>query len=188
MQAVETYNDRVVRQFTIATIFWGIVGMTRRRADRRAARVAGAQFRHSVADLQPPAPAAHECGDLRVRRLRVCSRRRTTSCSARAQVRLFSDKLAAFTFWGWQTVIVLVAITLPLGITQNKEYAEPEWSIDILITIVWVAFAVVFFGTLATRRVKHIYVANWFYGAYIITIAVLHVVNNVAIPVSLWKS
>jgi cytochrome c oxidase cbb3-type subunit 1 len=103
-------------------------------------------------------------------------------------VRLFSDKLANFTFWGWQLVILLAAVTLPLGITQGKEYAELEWPIDILITIVWVAYAVVFFGTLAMRRMKHIYVANWFFAAYIITIAVLHIVNNIAVPVSLTKS
>jgi len=103
-------------------------------------------------------------------------------------VRLFADRLAAFTFWGWQAVILAAAITLPLGITQSKEYAELEWPIDILITIVWVSYAVVFFGTIAKRRVKHIYVANWFYAAFILTIAVLHVFNNLAIPVSLTKS
>ena len=103
-------------------------------------------------------------------------------------VRLFSDKLANFTFWGWQLVIVLAAITLPLGITQSKEYAELEWPIDLLIAVVWVAYAIVFFGTLAMRKVKHIYVANWFFAAYIITIAVLHIINNLAIPVSLTKS
>jgi len=89
------------------------------------------------------------------------------------EVRLFSDKLAGFVFWGWQAVIVLAAITLPLGITQSKEYAELEWPIDILITLVWVAYAVVFFGTIAKRKVKHIYVANWFYGAFIVAIALL---------------
>ena len=103
-------------------------------------------------------------------------------------VRLFCDRLAAFTFWGWQLVIVLAAITLPLGITTGKEYAELEWPIDVLIAVVWVAYAVVFFGTLAKRRVKHIYVANWFFAAYIITIAVLHIVNSAEIPVSLTKS
>jgi len=101
---------------------------------------------------------------------------------------LISDKLAAFTFWGWQLVILLAAITLPLGITQGKEYAELEWPIDLLIAVVWVAYGIVFFGTLAIRKVKHIYVANWFFAAYIITIAVLHIVNNLAIPVSLTKS
>jgi len=104
------------------------------------------------------------------------------------QVRLFSDGLAAFTFWGWTLVILLAAISLPLGITSSKEYAELEWPIDLLITLVWVAYAIVFFGTLAKRRVRHIYVANWFFGAFILTIAVLHVVNSLAMPVSLTKS
>jgi cytochrome c oxidase cbb3-type subunit 1 len=86
-------------------------------------------------------------------------------------------------FWGWQLVIVLAAITLPLGFTQGKEYAELEWPIDILIAVVWVAYAVVFFGTIAKRKVKHIYVANWFFGAFIITVALLHIVNSLAMPV-----
>lgn len=104
------------------------------------------------------------------------------------QVRLFSDKLAAFTFWGWQTVIVLAVITLPLGMTTSKEYAELEWPISILIAIVWIAFIIVFFGTLAIRRTSHIYVANWFYGAFIIAVAMLHIGNNLAVPVSFTKS
>jgi cytochrome c oxidase cbb3-type subunit 1 len=103
-------------------------------------------------------------------------------------VRLLSDKLAAFTFWGWQSVIVLAALTLPLGITQSKEYAELEWPIDILITLVWVVYAVVFFGTIVKRRVPHIYVANWFFGAYILTVAILHIFNSAAVPVTLVKS
>jgi cytochrome c oxidase cbb3-type subunit 1 len=102
--------------------------------------------------------------------------------------RLFSDALAAFTFWGWQLVIVLAAITLPLGITQSKEYAELEWPIDILIAVVWVSYAIVFFGTLAKRKTPHIYVANWFYAAFIITVAVLHIGNAMVLPVSLTKS
>jgi len=103
-------------------------------------------------------------------------------------VRLFLPGLARFTFWGWQLVIVLAAITLPLGYTSAKEYAELEWPIDILIAVVWVAYAVVFFGTIARRKVKHIYVANWFYGAFVLTIALLHIVNSLAIPVSPLKS
>ncbi|MDA0226231.1 MAG: cytochrome-c oxidase, cbb3-type subunit I, partial [Proteobacteria bacterium] len=102
--------------------------------------------------------------------------------------RIFSDGLAAFTFWGWQAVIVLAAITLPLGITTSKEYAELEWPIDILIALVWVAYAVVFFGTLARRKIAHIYVANWFFGAFILTVAVLHIVNSAAMPATFWKS
>jgi cytochrome c oxidase cbb3-type subunit 1 len=103
-------------------------------------------------------------------------------------VRLFSDKLAALTFWGWQLAIVLAAVTLPLGYTTTKEYAELEWPIDLLVAVVWVAYAIVFFGTIAKRKVSHIYVANWFYGAFIITIAMLHIFNSLAIPVSMWKS
>jgi cytochrome c oxidase cbb3-type subunit I len=99
-------------------------------------------------------------------------------------VRLLSDRLAAFVFWGWQLVILLAAITLPLGLTQGKEYAELIWPIDILIAVVWVSYAVLFFGTIAKRRVKHIYVANWFYGAFIIAVALLHIVNSLAIPVT----
>ncbi len=97
------------------------------------------------------------------------------------QVRLFAGKLAAFTFWGWQAVIVAAAISLPLGYTQGKEYAELEWPIDILIAIVWISFAVVF-GAIGTRKVKHIYVANWFFGAFILAVALLRVVNSAAIP------
>jgi len=103
-------------------------------------------------------------------------------------VRLAFDKLAAFTFWGWQAIIVLAAITLPLGITQSKEYAELEWPIDLLIAAVWIAYAIVFLVTIARRRVKHIYVANWFFAAFIITVAILHIFNNLALPVTATKS
>ncbi|MGZ5185260.1 MAG: cbb3-type cytochrome c oxidase subunit I, partial [Caldimonas sp.] len=105
-----------------------------------------------------------------------------------SQVALFLPKLAWFVFWGWQAVIVGAAITLPLGITQGKEYAELEWPIDILITLVWVAYAIVFFGTIGMRKVRHIYVANWFFGSFILAVALLHLVNSAAIPVGLWKS
>ena len=97
---------------------------------------------------------------------------------------LFSNKLAWLTFWGWNAVIVSAVITLPMGLTQSKEYAELIWPIDLLITVVWVSYAIVFFGTVGIRKVKHIYVANWFFGAYIITIALLHIFNNLAIPTS----
>jgi cytochrome c oxidase cbb3-type subunit 1 len=104
------------------------------------------------------------------------------------QVRLFSDKLAAFTFWGWQLVVVLVALSYPLGITRSKEYAEQEWPITILIAVIWVVYAIVFFGTVGTRKVRHIYVANWFYGAFIIAVALLHIVNGMSLPVGWFKS
>jgi len=105
-----------------------------------------------------------------------------------SHARLWGGPLVPFTFWGWQIVILLAAITLPLGITQSKEYAELEWPIDILITLVWVSYAIVFFGTIAKRTVSHIYVANWFFGAFIIAVALLHLVNSAAVPVSLTKS
>src|SRR5690606_304290 len=97
-------------------------------------------------------------------------------------------RLAAFTFWGWQAVIVGAAITLPMGITQAKEYAELEWPLDVLIALVWIAYAIVFFGTIRKRKVAHIYVANWFFGGFILAVALLHIVNSAAMPVTFWKS
>ncbi len=187
MESSLTYNDKVVRQFAFATILWGVVGML--VGLFIAAQLAWPWLNFNIpyitySRLRPLHTSAviFAFGGCALFATAYYVVQRTS------QVRLFSDKLAAFTFWGWQLVIVLVAITYPLGIQQNKEYAEPEWFIDIIIAVVWIAFGVVFFGTLAKRRVKHIYVANWFYGAFIITIAVLHIVNNLAIPVSWTKS
>ncbi|HEY8943317.1 MAG TPA: cytochrome-c oxidase, cbb3-type subunit I [Polyangiaceae bacterium] len=104
------------------------------------------------------------------------------------KTRTFSDALSRFHFWGWQAIIVAAALTLPFGVTQSKEYAELEWPIDLAIAVVWIAFAVNFFGTIARRRERHIYVAVWFYIATIVTVAILHVFNNLVIPVGLWKS
>lgn len=104
------------------------------------------------------------------------------------KTRMFSDVLSKMHFWGWQLIIVAAAITLPLGYTQSKEYAELEWPIDIAITVVWVIFAVNFFGTIARRRERHMYVAIWFYIATIITVAVLHIINSIEIPVSWMQS
>ena len=104
------------------------------------------------------------------------------------KTRMFSDVLSKIHFWGWQLIIVAAAITLPLGYTQSKEYAELEWPIDIAITLIWVVFAVNFFGAIKRRREKHLYVAIWFYIATIITVAVLHIVNSIEIPVAAFKS
>ncbi|QCR84627.1 cytochrome-c oxidase, cbb3-type subunit I [Moraxella osloensis] len=104
------------------------------------------------------------------------------------KTRLFAPYLAWFTFWGWNLVIVGAIITLPLGLTSTKEYAELEWPIDILIAVVWISYAIVFFGTLLKRKTSHIYVANWFFAAFILAIALLHIVNSMAIPLSFWKS
>jgi cytochrome c oxidase cbb3-type subunit I len=181
------YNDRVVRQFAVMTVVWGIVGMS--VGVLLAAQLYWPALNFDVAwlsygRLRPlhtnAVIFAFGGSALFATSLYIVQR----TC----HVRLISDALASFVFWGWQLVIVLAAVTLPLGMTQGKEYAELEWPIDILITVVWVAYAVLFFGTITKRRVKHIYVANWFFGAYIITIALLHIVNNLAIPVGLTKS
>ncbi|ATC98579.1 MULTISPECIES: cytochrome-c oxidase, cbb3-type subunit I [Pseudoalteromonas] len=181
------YNYKVVRQFAIMTVIWGIVGMG-------AGVFIAAQLVWPALNFDIPWLTYSRLRPLHTNAVIFAfgtSALFATSyyvVQRTCQTRLFSDKLAAFTFWGWQLVIVLAAITLPLGFTSGKEYAELEWPIDILITVVWVAYAVVFFGTLIKRKVSHIYVANWFYGGFIITVAVLHIVNSMAIPVSLTKS
>ncbi|HEV8332757.1 MAG TPA: cytochrome-c oxidase, cbb3-type subunit I [Steroidobacteraceae bacterium] len=185
--AVTLYNDKVVRQFAIMTVVWGIVGMA-------VGVLIAAQLLWPALNFDIPWLTYSRLRPLHTNAVIFAfggSALFATSyyiVQRTCHVRLFSDRLAAFTFWGWQLVIVLAAITLPLGITQSKEYAELEWPIDLLIAVVWVAYAVVFFGTIAQRKVKHIYVANWFFAAYVITIAVLHIVNNIAIPVSPTKS
>jgi len=187
VQEQTTYNYKVVRQFSIMTVVWGVVGML--VGVIIAAQLMFPDLTYGVSWLS--------YGRLRPLHTNAVifafggSALFATSyyvVQRTSHARLFADKLAAFTFWGWQAVIVLAAITLPLGITSSKEYAELEWPIDILITLVWVAYAIVFFGTLVKRRVAHIYVANWFFGAFILTVAVLHLVNSAAIPVSFWKS
>ena len=104
------------------------------------------------------------------------------------KARMFSDRLSAIHFWGWQFIIVLAALTLPLGFTTSKEYAELEWPIDLLITAVWVTFGWNLIGTVLRRRERHMYVSIWFYLATFITVALLHVVNSLELPVSLFKS
>jgi cytochrome c oxidase cbb3-type subunit I/II len=104
------------------------------------------------------------------------------------KARIFSDLLSNIHFWGWQLIIVSAAITLPLGYTTSKEYAELEWPIDIMITIIWVVFGINLIGTLMKRREKHMYVAIWFMIATFVTVAILHIVNSIELPVSFWKS
>ena len=187
MAAQETYNYKVVRQFAIMTIVWGIVGML-------VGVWIAAEMAWPALNMDIPWLTFSRLRPLHTNAVIFAfggSALFATSyyvAQRTCHVRLFSDKLAAFTFWGWQAVIVAAAISFPLGITQSKEYAELEWPIDILITLVWVAYAIVFFGTLVKRKVSHIYVANWFYGAFILTIAVLHIFNNLVVPVSWTKS
>src|SRR6185312_1826870 len=101
---------------------------------------------------------------------------------------MFSDVLSRLHFWGWQMIILSAVITIPLGLTTSKEYAELEWPIDILIAVVWVIFGINMFGTIIKRRERHLYVAIWFYIATVITVAVLHIVNSFELPVTLFKS
>jgi len=165
-----TYNYKVVRQFAIMTVVWGIVGML-------VGVIIAAQLAFptlldgipwlSYGRLRPLHTNAviFAFGGSALFATSYYVVQRT------CQARLFGGGLAAFTFWGWNLIIVLAALSLPLGFTSGKEYAELEWPIDLLIAVVWVSYALVFFGTIMKRRVKHIYVANWFYGAFILTIA-----------------
>ena len=187
MQAQNTYNYKVVRQFAVMTVIWGIVGML-------VGVIIAAQLVWPELNFDTPWLTYSRLRPLHTNAVIFAfggSALFATSyyvVQRTCQVRLFSDKLAAFTFWGWTLVILLAAVSLPLGITTSKEYAELEWPIDLLITVVWVVYAIVFFGTILKRKVQHIYVANWFFGAYILTIAVLHVVNSAALPVTMTKS
>ena len=188
MQATsDFYNDKVVRQFAVMTVVWGIVGML-------VGVIIAAQLYWPALNFDIPWLSYGRLRPLHTNAVIFAfggSGIFATSyyiVQRTSRARLFSDKLAAFTFWGWNLVIVLAAITLPLGMTQGKEYAELEWPIDLLITAVWVAYGVVFFGTIVKRKIAHIFVANWFFGAYIITIAILHIFNNLAMPVTIGKS
>jgi len=181
------YNYRIVKQFTIATVVWGVIGML-------AGVFIAAQLAWPALNFDIPWLTYGRLRPLHTNAVifafGICGLFATSYYVVQrtCQVRLFSDKLAEFTFWGWQLVLVSAAITLPMGFTRGKEYAELEWPIALLITVVWVTYAVVFFGTLIKRKVRHIYVANWFFGAYIIAVALLHVVNGASMPVSMWKS
>ncbi len=187
MQHAETYNDRVVRQFALMTVVWGIVGMS-------VGALIAAQLLFPALNFDIPWLSYGRLRPLHTNAVIFAfggSALFAASyyCVQRTcHTRLFAPRLAEFTFWGWQAIIVAAAITLPLGYTSAKEYAELEWPIDIAIAIVWVVYAIVFFGTLAIRKVKHIYVANWFFASYIVTIAVLHIVNSAEVPVTMWKS
>jgi len=187
MAATDTYNYTVVRQFAIMTVIWGIVGML-------VGVLIAAQMAWPALNFDIPWLTFSRLRPLHTNAVIFAfggSALFATSyyvVQRTCHVRLFADGLAAFTFWGWQVVIVAAAITLPLGITQSKEYAELEWPIDILIAVVWVSYAIVFFGTLVKRKVQHIYVANWFFGAFILTVALLHIFNSMVLPVTFWKS
>ena len=180
------YNDDVARKFLWASVFWGLIGMT-------VGALVALQLAWWRANIDP---------HLSFGRLRPLHTNAVIfafvgnmifsgiyySTQRLVKARLPSDLLARVHFWGWQAIIVAAAVTLPLGITQGKEYAELEWPIDLAVAAVWVVFAINFFWTLARRREKHLYVAVWLYIATIVTVTVLHVVNALALPVSPFKS
>ncbi|MBL8638860.1 MAG: cytochrome-c oxidase, cbb3-type subunit I [Alphaproteobacteria bacterium] len=177
------YNDDVVRLFTIATIFWGVVGFA-------AGVFIALQLAFPWLNFEPYLNFG------RLRPLHTSAVIFAFGGNAlfatsyyvvqrTCRVRLWSDGLALFTFWGYNLFIVIAALGYVLGVTQGKEYAEPEWYADLWLTVVWVAYLIVYMATIIKRSEPHIYVANWFYMAFIITVAVLHLGNNLSIPVSL---
>ncbi len=187
MDTAQSYNYKVVKQFAVATVVWGVVGML-------VGLIIAAQLAWPALNFDIPWLTYGRLRPLHTNAVIFafggCALFATSYYVVQrtCQVRLFSDALASLTFWGWQLVIVAAAISLPLGYTQGKEYAELEWPIDLLIAVVWVSYAVVFFGTLLKRKTSHIYVANWFFGAFILTVAILHIVNSAAMPATMTKS
>ncbi len=181
-----SYDDAIARKFMLATFVWGLVGM-----------LVGL-----LVALQLAVPGLNLPPFLTLGRLRPLHTNAVIfafagnafftgayySAQRLLKTRMFSDLLSSLHFWGWQLIIAGAALTLPLGFTQAKEYAELEWPLDILIALVWVVFAVNFFGTIARRRQRHLYVALWFYIASIVTVAILHIFNNLALPAGFLKS
>jgi cytochrome c oxidase cbb3-type subunit I/II len=182
-----TYDDATPRAFLLVTVLWGIVGML--VGVLIAGQLAlpslnlGLQYT-SFGRLRP----LHTNAVIFAFAANAVFAAIYYSTQRLCKARLFSRALSRFHFWGWQAIIVSAAVTLPLGISQGKEYAELEWPIDIAIAVVWVAFAINFFGTVAKRRERHMYVSLWFYIGTIITIAVLHIFNSLAVPAGLFKS
>jgi cytochrome c oxidase cbb3-type subunit I/II len=182
-----SYDDVVVRKFLWATFIWGLVGML--VGLWIALELANPAFNLGLAwlsfgrlrPLHTNAVIFAFAGNAFFTGAYYATQRLL-------KARMFSDTLSALHFWGWQAIIVAAALTLPLGFTQAKEYAELEWPIDLAITLVWVAFAVNLFGTIWKRRERHIYVAIWFFIASIVTVAVLHIFNNLSVPAGPLKS
>ena len=182
-----TYDDGPVRDFAIASVVWGVVGMA-------VGVLIAAQLAWPALNFDLPWLSYGRLRPLHTNAVIFafggCALFATSYhvVQRTCQAPLFAPLLARFTFWGWQVVIVAAAISLPMGYTQGKEYGELEWPIDVLIALVWISYAVVFFGTVGKRKVRHIYVANWFFGAFILTVALLHIVESAAVPAGWMKS
>ncbi len=182
-----SYDNGIVRNFGFATGLWGVVGML-------VGITIGVQLFWPALNLNIPYLTFGRIRPLHTNAVIFAFVGNAIfmgiyySLQRLCKARMFSDFLSNFHFWGWQLIIVAAAITLPLGITTSKEYAELEWPIDIAITLVWVAFGINMFGTIIKRREHHMYVAIWFYIATWATVAVLHIVNSIEVPVSFLKS
>lgn len=182
-----SYDNDIVRKFVLATVIWGFIGML-------VGVIIAAQLAYWPLNMGTSWLTFGRLRPLHTNAVIFAFAGNAIfagiyySHQRLMKARMFNDVLSKVHFWGWQLIIVSAAVTLPLGITVSKEYAELEWPIDIAITLIWVVFAVNFFGTIFKRREKHIYVAVWFYIATIITIAMLHIVNSLALPVSFLKS
>jgi len=181
------YDDDIVRKFLIMTAVWGVVGMLVGVIVAIQLALPGANMGLEwitfgrLRPLHTNAVIFAFAGNAIFTAVYYSSQRVL-------KARMFSRALSLIHFWGWQAIIVSAAITLPLGITQGKEYAELEWPIDIAIALIWVVFAINLFGTIAKRRERHLYVAIWFYIGTLIAIAVLHIFNSLVIPSGLFKS
>ena len=182
-----SYNYAIVRKLTLATLVWGVLGMG--MGVYLAAQLVWPELSFDLpwttfGRLRPIHTnlVIFAFGGSALLATSFYVVQRTS------RVRLISDGLANFVYWGWQISILTMVISYALGYTTSKEYAEMEWPIALLVTIVWIAYAYLFFGTIAIRKVKHIYVGNWFYGAFIVVTGMVHVVNHVSTPVSLFKS
>jgi cytochrome c oxidase cbb3-type subunit I/II len=182
-----SYDNRIVKNFAVATIIWGIVGML-------VGVLIASQLFAPVMNLGNQYTTFGRIRPLHTNAVIFAFVGNSIfmgvyySLQRLCKARMYSDLLSKIHFWGWQLIIVLAAITLPLGMTSSHEYAELEWPIDILITIIWVVFGINMFGTIIKRRERHLYVAIWFYISTFVTIAVLHIVNSFQLPVSLTKS
>ena len=181
------YDNKIVRNFGIATVIWGIIGML-------VGLIVAIQLYKPEMNMHNQYTTFGRVRPLHTNAVIFAFVGNAIfmgiyySLQRLMKARMFSDVLSKIHFWGWQLIIVSAVITLPLGITTSHEYAELEWPIDILITIVWVVFGINMFGTIIKRRERHIYVAVWFYIATFVTIAVLHIVNSVELPVGFFKS
>jgi len=182
-----SYDNKIVKYFSIATMVWGIIGMTVGLTIALQLVFPSLNFNLSFTTFGRIRPL-HTNAVIFAFVGNAIFAGVYYSLQRLLKARMFNDGLSWINFWGWQLIILSAVITLPLGITTSKEYAELEWPIDIAITIVWVVFGINMLGTIIKRRERHLYVAIWFYIATLVTVAVLHIVNSMALPVSFLKS